>query len=76
MSNMSHCRFQNTLSDLRDCLDALDQDDIMIKLSKDESRAALSLVETCVSVINVFGGGVANYDEFLTEARFRIKGVK
>ena len=41
MPNMSYCRFQNTVSDLRDCLEALrDQD----TLSADEARAAKRLI--------------------------------
>lgn len=35
MSNMSYCRFQNTLSDLLDCLDHIIDDE----LSEDEERA-------------------------------------
>jgi hypothetical protein len=41
MTNMSYCRFQNTLSDLRDCLEALHNQD---KLSADEARAAKRLI--------------------------------
>jgi len=44
MSNMSYCRFQNTLSDLEDCLQALQEEGIE-NLSPDEKRAALRLIE-------------------------------
>ncbi len=38
MSNMSYCRFQNTLRDLKDCLDALcDIDGNLSELSKEEA---------------------------------------
>ncbi len=42
MSNMSYCRFQNTLNDLWDCKDHLDED-----LSDDEERARKRLIELC-----------------------------
>lgn len=41
MPNMSYCRFQNTLTDLRDCLDALQSGKA---LSKDELYYAQQLV--------------------------------
>ncbi len=45
MSNMSYCRFQNTLRDLQDCLDALcDIEGNLSELSKEEARAADSLI--------------------------------
>jgi hypothetical protein len=48
MSNMSYCRFQNTLQDLRDCRDALQEsfDD----LSNDEKNAALELISVCKDI--------------------------
>lgn len=48
MSNMSYCRFQNTLIDLRDCRDALDDND---PLSEHEYRAAVRLVELCKDIV-------------------------
>ncbi len=49
MSNMSYCRFRNTLIDLRDCADTLE--DINGEgdhnLSTEERRAALALLEIC-----------------------------
>ena len=48
MSNMSHCRFENTLDDLLDCRDALsDMDDYEKELSQDEAKAAKSLLRLC-----------------------------
>ena len=44
MSNMSYCRFENTLADLRDCLDNLDQFDSG-ELSKFEARSAHQLIK-------------------------------
>ena len=40
MSNLSYCRFQNTVSDLSDCADALEEiDGNLAELSRDEARA-------------------------------------
>ena len=39
MSNMSYCRFRNTLSDLGDCQDALFEE--LFDLSPEEERARL-----------------------------------
>jgi len=51
MANMSYCRFQNTLSDLRDCYahlyDGLDDSDKEDKLSDSESSARKRLIELC-----------------------------
>lgn len=43
MSNMSYCRFQNTLGDLRDCYDNLFDSD----LSEEEARARRELINLC-----------------------------
>lgn len=48
MANMSYCRFQNTLSDLRDCEDNLLETE---SLSKDEQRARQQLIETCRRIV-------------------------
>ncbi|MFA5559238.1 MAG: hypothetical protein WDA59_07295 [Methanofastidiosum sp.] len=37
MANMSYCRFQNTVTDLMDCLEALNEQEIA---SEEEQRAA------------------------------------
>ena len=44
MANMSYCRFENTLSDLEDCRDALDKGD---SLSEREARKAKALIDLC-----------------------------
>lgn len=44
MSNMSYCRFRNTLSDLRDCQNNLDDTD---DLSREERRARWELIKLC-----------------------------
>ena len=48
MANMSYCRFQNTLSDLRDCYDNLDDND----LSEEEAKARKRLVKVCQSIVD------------------------
>lgn len=50
MANMSYCRFQNTLGDLRDCVDALDQINGLDELSTEEAEAARRLIKLCREV--------------------------
>lgn len=56
MSNMSYCRFQNTLSDLKDCAEHIEDDD----LSKDEQFARNELEEVCVEILETLGYEVIN----------------
>ena len=53
MANMSYCRFYNTLSDLRDCKDALDRGD---SLSETEVKKAKALIDLCREIAD-------NYDD-------------
>lgn len=59
MANMSYCRFQNTVIDLQDCYDALEEmgdDEEMIEdLSSEELRAKKKLIQLCEDIINDFG---------------------
>jgi hypothetical protein len=58
MSNLSYCRFRNTLDDLRDCEDKLDEiGGDLSELSKEEAQAAKSLIAICRDIANNFGGG-------------------
>jgi hypothetical protein len=50
MGNMGYCRFHNTLSDLRDCYDHIDDDD----LSEEEERARKRLIELCKEIASEF----------------------
>lgn len=43
MGNMSYCRFENTLSDLEDCYEHMDDND----LSKREIESRKKLIELC-----------------------------
>jgi hypothetical protein len=51
MANMSYCRFQNTLNDLRDC-----EEHITDKLSGEEFRARNRLIKICENIIDEVGG--------------------
>jgi len=54
MSNMSYCRFQNTLHDLRDCAAALEDlfnSDVEHPLSREELAAAKALVSKCADIV-------------------------
>jgi len=44
--NMSYCRFENTLRDLRDCYNNMDSND----LSKSEFYERRHLIELCMSI--------------------------
>lgn len=46
MANMSYCRFQNTVSDLRDCDDNRNDSD----LSYNEAMARSRLIKLCVQI--------------------------
>lgn len=55
MSNMHYCRFQNTLADLRDCYDALNENnEIYEGLSEEETRAAKRLLILCDRIAEDF----------------------
>jgi hypothetical protein len=42
--NMSYCRFQNTLDDLKDCWEHIDEN---TELSESELKARLKLIKLC-----------------------------
>lgn len=55
MSNMSYCRFRNTLKDLLDCQEALDNMSRsklreLMEEDPEEGRAAHQLVDLCLTV--------------------------
>ena len=47
MSNMGYCRFRNTLKDLRDCQEHIDDEE----LSLDEEEARLRLIQICRKIV-------------------------
>lgn len=74
MSNMSYCRFQNTLNDLRDCQDALEElatGDVE-PLSPEELSAAKRLVTTCADILRLINDydGDADDGEILEDERY------
>lgn len=60
MSNMSYCRFQNTLSDLRDCREHLD--DSIEKMSDDEREARRILIRVCEYIALSYGESNKNHE--------------
>lgn len=56
MSNMSYCRFENTVRALSDCFDALlDMQGDLSSLSESERRYAKQLIVMCQSLADDFG---------------------
>ncbi len=51
MANMSYCRFQNTLLDLRDCKEAMQEEDIP-KHGSDEHKAMIRLIQVCRDIVD------------------------
>jgi hypothetical protein len=52
---MSYCRFENTASDLYDCLEALNEGASPDNLSEDEARACRRLIRMCREIADDFG---------------------
>ena len=50
MSNMSYCRFQNTLSDLRECYYAIEGKE---ELSVEESQARDQMLVICREIVEL-----------------------
>jgi len=50
MANMGYVRFENTLRDLRECYEHLDDD-----LSEEEGNACVKLIELCQLIDNEYG---------------------
>lgn len=48
MSNMSYCRFENTLTDLRDCHENINEP----VSSDEESQARLRLIQVCQDIVD------------------------
>lgn len=58
MSNMSYCRFTNTLGDLMDCADSMYDE-----LSKDEEKARFRLIQVCIEILEKTGNYKVVKDE-------------
>lgn len=48
MPNMSHCRFYNTLKDLEDCFEHMDEEN----LGRNEKEAREELIDLCKKIAN------------------------
>ncbi|MNV74187.1 hypothetical protein D3C71_1673880 [compost metagenome] len=58
MSNMSYCKFHNTLIDLTDCRNTIEEmvtgdEDELFTLSREEARAAENLAEQCFDILTL-----------------------
>lgn len=62
MSNMSYCRFENTLSDLQNCYDNMDSED----LSKQEHSAREDLIKLCNEIAQRYSD---DFDEMFAKLR-------
>ena len=67
MSNMSYCRFQNTLQDLRDCYEEMRGGNIENNLCKRESRSFAEIVELCRGITEMYED--SEYDELIENTR-------
>jgi hypothetical protein len=68
MSNMSYCRFNNTLSDLRDCFKALKNEEIESSEEKRKEKIMLEEIaeflidEDIIQAGDIHGEVIVNYD--------------
>tara|TARA_R100000278_G_scaffold109239_1_gene86179 strand:- start:456 stop:632 length:177 start_codon:yes stop_codon:yes gene_type:complete len=51
MPNLSYCRFRNTLTDLKDCLEAIEYEPIDT-LSDEELEALKQMFNVCEEIVN------------------------
>jgi len=58
MSNMSYCRFENTVSDLRDCSEHMEDE-----ISESETKARARLLKLCIKIACEHGGCIVVEDE-------------
>jgi len=57
MGNMGYCRFENTLEDLEDCYDHIDDD---LRDSPEEARARKKLIRICCDIASDCGDLIDN----------------
>jgi len=62
MGNMSYCRFENTLADMRDCLHTLENGLDAEELSEYEIRALRDFADTARQIA-AYGGKIYNVIE-------------
>ncbi|KEI94069.1 hypothetical protein N494_18260 (plasmid) [Clostridium botulinum A2B7 92] len=64
MSNMSYCRFQNTVEDLEECLNALtDREELSIRENNAAKRMLKNIAEWIRVECIVDGDGEIDYEE-------------
>lgn len=51
MANMSYCRFENTLADMKDCLEHI-HDEIDVELNPDEHEAREEMLEIAKRIVD------------------------
>lgn len=51
MSNLSYCQYENTYSDLRDCYEDMDRDD----LSESEAKYRKYIIALCKKIAEEYG---------------------
>jgi len=64
MANMSYCRVQNTVIDLKDCYENMDDDE----LSDDEKKAKERLIDLCVDIALDFGADISREVEEIEDS--------
>lgn len=62
MSNMSYCRFRNTVQDLRDCLYNFTSVE-----SQDEAKARLKLFDICKQIVSSYGDDANEIPQWLKD---------
>lgn len=66
MANMSYCRFENTLNDLRDCYYNMDSND----LSETEFHKRKQMIELCKSIVDEYEYLLdGEYDDYVLQDR-------
>lgn len=62
MANMSYCRFVNTVSDLQDCYENMDNE-----LSESEKESRLKLIRLCCDIAADYGHEIGREMEDVSE---------
>ena len=66
MANMAYCRFQNTLMDLQDCYEEMNEmsdTDSLEDLSTEEKRAMEKMIKLCADIALDYGSLVGVHVE-------------
>ena len=65
MGNMSYCRFTNTVQDLQDCYDNMDEGGI----SKMEAHSRVRLIKLCKRIVEDYEGDLEDMEHEAKRAR-------